>query len=284
MNWPASTLVWMPSSASNSPRALAARTEQLAQSLAAALGPEQALRLTLDRRARRLRLALRDGQLELRAPTWIDSSEALAFVQRNRAWIDDQFGADARLAALAAQQLRLDPVDACVPLWGKLRRIECRPGPARLDLSGDPIVAGLDPARRGAEQALRRMLLTALASSLRERVLQSQSQLKARGALACSGLRIRPLRSLWGSLSPRGTVSLNLGLVFLDPVLADYVYAHELAHLEQRNHSRTFWQVVERLHPDWRAARTQLRAQHGLVQGLLRRLAGKGAIQTDPAA
>jgi hypothetical protein len=251
---------------------MAGQADQLARTLAAALRPEQPLRLILDRRARRLRLALRDGQLELRAPTWIDPAQALAFVEQNQGWIDDQFGVDTQIAALAAQQLRLDLHDGCLPLWGLQRRFECRPGTTGLDLTGDPILVGLDPDRRGADQALRRMLLTALGNALRERVLLSQVGFRARGARSASGLRIRPLRSLWGSLSPRGSISLNLGLVFLDPTLADYVYAHELAHLEQRNHSRAFWQVVERLYPDWRQARVQLRAQHGLVQGLLQRL------------
>lgn len=264
----------MPSSASNSLPALAERSARLAATISTALGPEQPLQLRLDRRARRLRLALRDGQLELRAPAWIDPQEALAFVQRNRAWIDAQFGADARLSALAARQLRLDPLDGRVPLWGQTRRIDCRPGPARVDLGGDSIRVGLDPERGDARQALRRMLLTALAHTLRDHVLQSQIEFKARGALAASGLRIRPLRSLWGSLSPRGSISLNLGLVFLPPHLADYVHAHELAHLEQRNHSPAYWRVVDRLYPDWRKARAELRKQHGLVQALLRELCG----------
>jgi predicted metal-dependent hydrolase len=262
----------MPSSASSSPREQAERAARLAASLGAALRPDQPLRLKLDRRARRLRLALRDGQLELRAPAWIDPHEALSFIQRNRAWIDAQFGAEGRLGALVLEQLRLDPINGRIPLWGQTRRIDCQPGAARVDLSGEPIRIGLDPDRRDARQALRRMLLTALANALREQVLENQPELRARGALAPSGLRIRPLRSLWGSLSPRGAISLNLGLVFLPPRLADYVYAHELAHLEQRNHSPAYWRVVDRLYPDWRQARAELRSQHGLVQALLREL------------
>ena len=46
---------------------------------------------------------------------------------------------------------------------------------------------------------------------------------------------------------------------FPNGLLLDYVVAHEMAHLVEMNHSPRFWKVVERLCPDYRAARDELR-------------------------
>jgi predicted metal-dependent hydrolase len=43
------------------------------------------------------------------------------------------------------------------------------------------------------------------------------------------------------------------------PGLIDYVVAHELAHLKEMNHGPRFWAVVERLYPDWKNAKAEIR-------------------------
>jgi predicted metal-dependent hydrolase len=47
-------------------------------------------------------------------------------------------------------------------------------------------------------------------------------------------------------------------LIHRPEALADYVVAHEVAHLLEMNHSKRFWAIVERLYPDWRHAKRAL--------------------------
>jgi predicted metal-dependent hydrolase len=56
-------------------------------------------------------------------------------------------------------------------------------------------------------------------------------------------------RSEWGSCNHRGEIRLNWRLAQLPPELADYVVAHEVAHLVELNHSARFWALVESLLP-----------------------------------
>ncbi len=71
-------------------------------------------------------------------------------------------------------------------------------------------------------------------------------------------IRLSNARSEWGSCNARGQIRLNWRLVQLPPALAEYVVAHEVAHLVELNHSARFWAVVESLLPGHGPLRRQL--------------------------
>jgi predicted metal-dependent hydrolase len=72
-------------------------------------------------------------------------------------------------------------------------------------------------------------------------------------------LRLSSARTRWGSCSHHGGIALNWRLILMPLAIVDYVVCHELAHLKEMNHSPRFWSVVERLCPDWKARRLELR-------------------------
>jgi hypothetical protein len=65
-------------------------------------------------------------------------------------------------------------------------------------------------------------------------------------------LRLKRMRTRWGSMSPKGNMSLRLDLIRAPGECIDYVIFHELCHLVHPNHGREFWALVERLVPDWK--------------------------------
>jgi predicted metal-dependent hydrolase len=84
----------------------------------------------------------------------------------------------------------------------------------------------------------------------------------ARAGLPLPPLRLSDARTRWGSLSPKGVVSLNWRLIKARPEELDYVICHELAHFRQRNHSAAFWREVTILFPEYLRVRATLR-HHG---------------------
>ncbi len=91
---------------------------------------------------------------------------------------------------------------------------------------------------------------------------------------APSDIRLRAMSSLWGSLSARDALSLDLALVLAEPAAFEYVLVHELCHLLHRNHRRPFWREVEARGHDWRAQRDYLHAQGASLKVRLRALIG----------
>ena len=64
-------------------------------------------------------------------------------------------------------------------------------------------------------------------------------------------LKIRRMKTRWGSLSRTGTLTLNLNLIRAPRECIDYVITHELCHLKYHDHSPGFYKLLEKVMPDW---------------------------------
>jgi predicted metal-dependent hydrolase len=77
-------------------------------------------------------------------------------------------------------------------------------------------------------------------------------------------LKLRKMKRTWGNCSSKGLIKLNTHLVKADLPVIDSVIAHELCHLEQMNHGKKFYILLESLNPDWRRDRNNLRTEGNL--------------------
>jgi predicted metal-dependent hydrolase len=224
------------------------------------------VRWVRDARARRLRLIVNDRGVRLTLPRSASVRLAESFLFEHRDWL--------------AMQLAKRPVsdsrgfcrehDRQLTLRGEPVPVEWREGRyARAEL-GDHGVALSLPAN-GSDRQLR--------SALKEFYLQQARidlglwlpKYLATLPHAPIALKLRPLSSLWGSLSPTDVLSLDLALVLGRPSAFEYVLVHELCHLLQRNHSRRFWREVEARWPDWRGERDYLHGDGLAIKAELRR-------------
>lgn len=70
----------------------------------------------------------------------------------------------------------------------------------------------------------------------------------------------RAMQSRWGSLSPAGTMTLNVNLVRAPRACVEYVVVHELCHLKHRDHDTKFFRLLGQLMPDWATRKQRLEA------------------------
>ena len=71
-------------------------------------------------------------------------------------------------------------------------------------------------------------------------------------------MRIRTMRTRWGSMSPTGVLSLNVDLVRAPRDCIDYVILHELCHLEHSDHGSGFRARLDQVMPDWEKRKHRL--------------------------
>lgn len=85
------------------------------------------------------------------------------------------------------------------------------------------------------------------ANSLLPKMLNS---LALRHGFVVKGLKIRDMRTRWGSCSSEKRISLNQRLLLLPDHLIEHVLLHELCHTVVMNHSQQFYDLMSRLNPN----------------------------------
>lgn len=176
-------------------------------------------------RARRLqfRLDARSGDVRLTLPPGISEARGLEFVRDKAAWIKP------RRDRILADQQRLSE-GGTVPVDGRLLPLEFGPKPA---IGSEEIIVREDKATAD----LAKLLTTHAKAQLTP---LAHDKAKTLG-LPIARLSFRDTKTRWGSCSSDGSISLNWRIICAEPLLQDYLVAHEVAHLKEPHHQPAFW-------------------------------------------
>lgn len=223
-------------------------------------------------RASRTRIVVEPGSVEVVVPSGVEVASAHAFVQSKRRWVYDKVrevgapvnqptferGSKVRyrgrwltVEVTSAEQGR-DSMAAhdCAHVTpgafpaGGAGSVVCR--------SRFHVTLPYEVARETRAIETERLLR----AWMHERLLRDAELLAARYAAKLEvpppRVRLAHLRQAWATCGKDRVLRLSPTLTELPRAVFEYVIAHEVAHLVERNHSPKFWRVVGKLLPSWR--------------------------------
>ena len=224
-----------------------------------------------DPRAKRIKLSVDERGARLTLPTRASLVSGDRFLQEHRLWLLAQLEIYTRHDALP---LLLRDVTTALPLRGEsvpLLWLEGRY--ARLARGGDAL--HFHAPARASDATLRRALREFYEAEARADIGRWLPRYLPSLPRAPTRIRLKVMSSQWGSLSPDGSLALDLALVLGRESAFEYVLVHELCHLLHADHSRNFWREVEARFPAWRDERTYFHAHGRHLKASLRSLLSK---------
>ena len=72
-------------------------------------------------------------------------------------------------------------------------------------------------------------------------------------------IRIKDIKYAWGSCSSNKNITINHKLIVYSEMAIRYVILHELCHLKYMNHSKDFWNLVEKYMPDYKQIKKEFK-------------------------
>ncbi len=187
--------------------------------------------------------------LEVVVPAGFDREKIPDLLKQKKEWIEKSFrklGGE----GISNGETRLLPDFVHLKAVGKrfaVRRKIWSKGAFQLRQSDDSLIVIYGDAAR--MDICERLLNRWLKLQGRLRLIPWLEEVSAETGLVYRKAQVRQQRSRWGSCSSKGAISLNCNLLFLAPELVRYVLIHELCHTVHRNHSASFWSLLEEMAP-----------------------------------
>ena len=202
--------------------------------------------VTLCRRLRMRRIVLsvlRDGSLRVSYPFGVSSARALDFAESRAEWIgkarERQLSRTSGISYTDGMRTRAHTL-RIVPANGK--RISVRITDTEAIVS-HPAASPAEEIKKAAQRAYTEALRAEATAFLPQRL----SLLARQHGFEYGKVRIKALRSKWGSCTANGDINLSLYLMTLPDNLVDFVLLHELCHTVHHNHSARFHDLLDRL-------------------------------------
>jgi len=223
-------------------------------------GKEKVLEIFRSRR-KTLCLELRPGpRFILRAPLRTSESRLMDFFKARLPWLES------KLENLPAPRSKPNYLhDSSIVIRGQRYTLEIIQMPKnKVRVLDDARIIQVQSRQALNSEFNRELIIAELRKLAKTELPQRLRELEApfhKYGVSCKGVKIKLMKSQWGSCSSKGNINLNLKLMMVSPECRDYVILHELCHLLELSHNRRFYTLMTEFEPDWKRLKSQLKQE-----------------------
>lgn len=222
-------------------------------------------------RAKYSRIMVNGHRVQVVAPPGVKRSHLIEFVESSRKWIYSKWKQSLKAAPIRSvlqgayknggQIMYMGRFYPLIIESADVRYVEIHFNrreffvevPRRFEHEGD-IQAALG-------RAFRRFFRERLEEQVQGFIDEYQKRLRVKARC----LKIRKLKSRWGSCSYDGEITINEHLIHMPYNVIKYVVVHELCHLRYFDHSDKFWGLLDRVMPGYKVHKDWLSEHQSAV-------------------
>ena len=90
-------------------------------------------------------------------------------------------------------------------------------------------------------------------------VEKNANELIKETGLVPNKITIKQIKYAWGSCTSKKNITINLELIKYSQQAIRYVILHELCHIKHMNHSKEFWNLVEKYMPEYKKIKKEFK-------------------------
>ena len=201
-----------------------------------------------------------ENTVEIRAPKNVSREAIESIVKAKKRWIDKK---------IAEKQHKRNEFSELYEytqflLFGQRFRI-VKSNVTELTILEDMLVV---PQKVTDVAQLKELIKKFVTTKAKQYLPAIMSEIGSKIGICPAGVRVKLLKSKWGSCDSNKMILFNSKLIQLEPELIEYVVIHELCHIIELNHSEKFWKTLEKFLPDWANRRKKLKEFDFLINDI----------------
>ena len=199
-------------------------------------------------RLKTISIQIKNGKAEIHSPMSISENYLKSILKKKKSWIEKKIRLDVKKEKILVKD------NYNFPFLGKKYKLKILSSlNNKVSIKKDRLFLFCKDLKQSKEILISWLKINAQ-KTLSERIRKISLKLK----INYKSVFIKNYRARWGCCCSNSEIFLNWKLVMLPPSVIDYVIIHELCHIIEPNHSKSFWLLIERFDKDFKSKKIWL--------------------------